>query len=598
MTQYASTKVDTYEKEITGCERKMKQAKEELVAHQQRDHYRSCENNIDMTAFQVLDNADKEACGAIACYLTILTELTLSLFMAATTANEDAAPAWRQRDWDELHCLITAMWDVWLLSVQEVVSSIAQYEMGLRKLTNRNGRFPQAFSSSKYRELYHELVWAKLNVGDKLLEKMRELLDTPVEAPGLHPQDHKTTVRRKIICYRIFCQHFVGLDYRVSPPVRPLDQRMQSVLEAIRECVETPHKASWDQVQQEHESRRQRLSRRCERVFSGSDLGRIVDVVRGHLTGSATVLNKDLVISSANDDAEARLSIASRYRDYLKEIGIQMVAGWLRERCHQSSVDTAIIIPSMPVELLLNIGHPMDGFNCFANAKTRAVCILLILFYRWVSDQCDEWRAELAEQELLTSMSGFDADHASADGGAPTSGKPKSSKKKKKKRGDSQTPPVKLDDNSQDPAKETIGRSMMSPESALDHFASPQSSGSAKDDTRFPTIGIQLNDEGELDTPVYEQMRDDYRGDRRDTQSDPLIDSNPPNLDVRNNVGVVPEPSFTSEPETVLSSLQDNLLQVESLLTIGVHDDLEFVSAEDFLVGRLMAVLMEPSSSQ
>jgi hypothetical protein len=598
MAQFASITLDNYEKAINDCLGDMNQAKSELVAHHQRDHYRNCENIIDMTAFQVLSNADEKACAVISCYLRILSNLTLSLFMGATAASADETPTWRQRDLDELHDLALGLWDLWLQSVQEVVSNIVQYEMDLRSIADRHGRFPQAFSSSKYRNLYHTLVWTKLHAAQNLFERMSELLDTPVEAPGLHPRDHKTSARRKIICYSIFCQHFVGLDYKRSPPVLPLDQGLQSVLEAIRECVQTPHKVSWDQVQQEHETRRQRLSRRCERVFSENDVGRIVDVVRGHLTGSAKVLNNDLVGSTSNDSADAELSMNSRYRDYLKEIGIQMISGWLRERCHQKA-EVPIIIPSMPVKLLLNTGHSMDGFNCVSNAETRAVCILLALFYRWISDQCDAWRAELAEKELLTSMSSFDADHASADGGISTNAKPKSSKKKKKKRGDSQTPDPKLSDKTVDTQslETTVERSLISSEACVERCTSPKSLSTVNNDARFPTIESQLSDEGELGTPICGQMHDTSPGDSSRSQVHPLIDSHPACLEVHGNAAANHETSSDKVPNAALSNAQESLLLVDSLLKIGVHGDSEFVSAEDFLVGRLMAILNEPSLS-
>jgi hypothetical protein len=81
--------------------------------------------------------------------------------------------------------------------------------------------------------------------------------------------------------------------------------------------------------------------------------------------------------------------------------------------------------------------HDMDVDGDFCSrggGNTRAVCILVGLLYRWMSDRCKEWQAEVAEQELLTAVEDDDNKTAETQAAGKSTKPSKKTKKKKDKK--------------------------------------------------------------------------------------------------------------------------------------------------------------------
>lgn len=330
--------------------------------------------------------------------------------------------------------------------------------------------------------------------------------------------------------------------------------------------------------------RRQRLSRRCERVITESN----------HLGCVATVIRRLLVGPSAESDASEINEALARYRENLQDVGLRMVSGWLRERCHQRS-DGDPVVPMMPLSLSVRIVNGLQEVSCYNNAKTRAACILVAMFYRWMSDQCDAWRAEIVAQELLTSMAISDSP-SPGSGGAAVSSASKAGKKKKKKGADGPaSSPSKVT-----PKPEKAVQAPLLADKAPDLPSASTDSGTAQtigldEASRAATCQDSLEDSsvnmGEMPVEngneIYSKPVDEVpsaNGHRGVVLSESVASNS-------NDAAQERVRSALNERGADGTSLVENAIALDAFVSIGVDFESSFEPAEDFLVGRLLSIL-------
>jgi hypothetical protein len=587
----ALSTVTGYDSALKACKRSL-EAQEELLA-QNDEHYLgdSSGDDVNLTGFQILNDADQECCQIMKEQLQILLELSRWLFMASTAVRGDDSPVWQQIDLGHMQDVVLIMWESWMQVTQLVVSEIAQYESLLRDLTDRQGRFPLAFKSPAYRHLYRNLVRSKLRASACLVDKMHELFDTPLEVPGVNPHDRRASLSRKLVASSIYSQHFWGIDHTQHPPSTQLDEDMRGVLDSIRECVETTHQRTWMQVQQEHENRRQRLFRRCERVLTeSSHLGCAAGVIRRMLVGSVSATSAPSVEQGdSSDSMDVDIAPSTMYRENLKGVGMQMVRGWLLERCHQRSSDDPVI-PIMPLSLSVQIVNGLHEVgcdaSCFTNAKTRAACILAAMFYRWMSDQCDAWRAEIVAQELLTSMAESEGPSLGSSGAA-LSTPSKSGKKKKKKGADGPSPsplktrkPVEV---AQAPqlSNETADLPSVSIQATIVR-ATGTDDAPREDTSTFLGEAQAVNGTAKVSLSTADKEVPSMNGHKYEESDEPVESKAAAEELARSD-----SPGLSADG----MSLNESVSALDAFVSIGVDNDSSFEPAGEFLVARLMSVL-------
>jgi hypothetical protein len=219
--------------------------------------------------------------------------------------------------------------------------------------------------------------------------------------------------------------------------------------------------------------------------------------------------------------------------------------------------------------------------------KRRVMCVLAGLVYRWLEDRCMEWKAELAEKELLTDFGlakSISASTQSASGQCNNANKAsKSGKRNKKKKNKAASSPVDLSEDTKN--------------------------GDSTPPSQHEEDGAQVNGtHGEKPAPRKEGVLNQPLVDEKGKQISSLS-----NLDaekevpVKENISngqnqVVPESAQKIESDE--ASWLENIQAPEVMAgekeecdiddypsSVYVEDEKEMLSASDFLVGRLLELL-------
>ena len=258
-----------------------------------------------------------------------------------------------------------------------------------------------------------------------------------------------------------------------------------------------------------------------------------------------------------------------------------VVLMWRQMRLMTSRMMLSSKVPSLPLQLKrwMRQEHQYDewpssslardGRYCRAGCggKRRVHCIMAGLIYNWLEDRCQEWNAELAEQELLgtfdmedtTETSAISATTNNSNSGTankdPITAKSSKSSRRKKK-------------------KKSAASSGHRPDTIQ---AGSNGNGAAREGVSFDESceGFEEFADQELASPALVDVlpkEEEYR-----------VQGNKANGDASNEF---------SEPDTELEENEEEHHEIDSYpSSVYIMDDKEILSAQDFLVGRLLEAL-------
>jgi hypothetical protein len=278
---------------------------------------------------------------------------------------------------------------------------------------------------------------------------------------------------------------------------------------------------------------------------------------------------------------------------------------WRHVRIMQSRIKNAAQDPPLPPQLArwmksengVDAGI-IEGFDwrapnhlCLIGAgrggKRRVMCVLAGLVYQWLEERCLEWNAELAEQELLTSMD-TDYDAAAVDVPAsaaatgssdPKNKTSKASKKNKKKR---------------DKNKASISSSTSPINGAADETSDNPTNANV-DTNIIITTGVPVEDGSPL--PISGEYHDAVTADNALASEDVPREEEVMEhaADEELDGAFETHDAFDSDDganqEEELDHFDEHGIDLGYPSAVGVIDSENFQSPEEFLVGRFKEVL-------
>ena len=451
-------------------------------------------NNIDMANFSKMKQVD-DGCSAllqtILEFMVDITKVFLNHTHATTAANDDGSVSTGQlflQGLDrQLRTGLLQFWSDFARMLRTLQNNHVEFDNQRLPLLDRHGAFPQPFYCSTYRSIYRQLVDSKILTIHKLIVRVSKTFDASVASGLLFGPDRNTTFIRKLDTQQIYQEVIGECQAQQIAESSEVDSACYNLMSHLRECTETILGPSPDPA--EHTRRRERFIRL--RNVAGQQLDEFSKVTPGTSLGVLIDESDPL----AGDKVESEF--------------VNLIQSWMDTRMaarRESSVATKV----MPVEVLNTMRHRrVDGQDdsvCYGggNGKERATCILVGLLFQWMSSVYDEWRAELAQQELLKSME--DLEEPLGPVGA---GKPGKKKNKKKKQGPENTPvPNNVQNvetspaakvNDPDPEKTTSPPDSSKPDIAKS--SNEQVNGSS---TR-PTETVTATAVDQKDVPVFAQ---------------------------------------------------------------------------------------------
>lgn len=639
---------------------------------------------IDAKTFPALKRCD-DKCGLILerCVRLVLG-LTKPFFLTlAGTAIPSSSVSQHQQEYiirqqRQLQQRVSDMWKIYLDGIQACVNHEVEYEQKMLRMANpRTGLLPAHYFSAASRRYYVELIHGKISAIRLVADLLCDVFDAPVESGILDHGHHsrhdealtchdrsggstQMKVASKIIFwneYQSTMAQFKENHHRgplnTNSTWLPLDEACQNFFVTLRESMDTVFRGSIDKVLQEHQRRRDQLGRlvavalaqmddvmeRC-RGTAISDanskpayesLQKELETIRQKLTAqfNGGDAHSEFVDVESGDisgqDQEAVLAKLNIFRSQLKDGSGLLLDLWMkighfyRSHVEKSGEPLALIPMKMLTDQVKETRQSCHGVS----GENRAICILVGFVYRWLADICDEWRAELAEQELLTSVANSDQDDFAAAIYAAGSGKsaPNKSKKSKKKKlnaralnGEaSAVSDVKSDSSTRDenaPASPPSDVAEITKDNVVGEFPA-----CAKSNTKIRE-NCSESDEKKDDHTGAETQQDDSRQTKRKSNRHFSIPASESDIEASDSENlhfsspldqlIFIEQSDKSNAAEPLSTVDESLVDddqndmeplelsnehLDSFVTMGVFDANDFTSAEEFLVGRLRAIM-------
>lgn len=414
--------------------------------------------NIEMMSFPVVKEVDETCCELMGRLLRIILKMTRAfqdlLIYGGSSGGGDGESSTPRSEAVKKHTWalngIMDLWSMYTAAIDEMNIAIIDYEEQLFELATR-GAITQMFLSSTSRSLYRKLVEIKIRVVVTTIHNVRVRMDRLEYLDCVGGDDWAAPFSRKLFAYDAFYKVVASLDDKKHKHIGklPMDLASEDVLYTVREWIETVHQGTVSKIMEIHEHRREkllRLLRACDTNLTG-----MVEAARDGNDASYNALstmrqNQDLpqrFFGDGDDDGASlrmlRMELGART---LKTIRLWM---GLRMHCNPDGYESErrVVMPYKLQGWVANRSgfrrSDMDvdgGFCSRGGGKTRAVCILVGLLYRWMSDRCKEWQAEVAEQELLTAVEDDNIKTAETHA-AGKSTKPSKKNKKKKDKKDS-----------------------------------------------------------------------------------------------------------------------------------------------------------------
>lgn len=403
------------------------------------------DNNIDMKAPTVFQDIDESLCSLLAQVLRIVTETTRSYLNILThlggqhTASrvDEAHPTVLRADavttLDWAHQGVTLCWQAYGRALDRILQAVTVYEIQWTSMADRHGVLPKLFVSSTTRKLYRNMLNVKLQAVVAAIDQVRNVLDQ-VELVDAQVQPQWTTsFGRKLYAVEAFYQVVASSQGGKHCAKKPSDIATEDVLYDFREWTETVHQHAVNGILEVHQTRREKALR-LWRSLQGELPAGDSDVADHAAVDTPAILRLEEALAGPDTTIDSLQALRRLVAPGL----LCTVNLWLSLRRGDSKDTFESQRPAvLPLSFLQWIaGRNLDQSNsqyCLgSDGKDRAACILVALLFRWLSDRCLEWQAEMAEQELLQAMDSF-LEEPGATGKAGVPNKKKSKKKKDKK---------------------------------------------------------------------------------------------------------------------------------------------------------------------
>jgi hypothetical protein len=607
-----------------------------------KDHASS---NIEMKSFPIMKEVDEACCAVLAKMLRIVLQVTTVYQGIATTLGEGN---WAFRG-------VMDVWKSYLGAIDVINTETVHFEEQLFQMANR-GSIPGMFLSSTARILYRQLVGVKIKAVVDTIQAVQGRLDRQEAVECVGGENWTAFFSRKLFTLEMFCKATGTAECSRHHKKLPIDHACEDVLYTVREWTETIHQMTASKILECHEQRRQKLVR----------LVRTLTETAKTTPGSAEIsienlsrLEGQLMLSQQVADAEENGDLFKTLRMHLGSSTLKMIEVWMSFRpLANTGGGDYTVHGALPYKLQgWMASEPgfrksdVDTHHCTAgDGAPRAVSILVGLFYRWMSDRCKEWQAQVAEQELLVAMEGDDdkAAEASAVGkGAKTGKKNKKKKDKKDRPVEAQalvrngkakenvgiaaesilTPPVNVENkashtleikssNGVDPTPANFLEEREAPlsESPGDAdnvqkneqkkpipAAPPAGSTPSKEKevvkgkaqkSNVRESGVSKSDSGKAPVPLAAKPTNEA-----DEGTRKKIDKAQDGKKVNGRKEKTKKAKAASSPKSA-GNQSNTVHYVDADVTIGVYHKSSFESAEDFLVGRLLAILNSGRSNK
>jgi hypothetical protein len=373
------------------------------------------EKNVDMQTFIALRAADKN-CHQLLLQIRDQIVLPFTQRFLRITGVDNSFSKKKSLLYDdtiEMREQLDNMWRIFFQTIHKCAEAVAQYESELFALADRQGVFPPSFFSAICRERYREMVKCKLRHVFYLINDIVDVrLDAPVdsgimERSSSHRARITTTFAHKVCTRHYFVKYFAdrelgGMSNGWDQSFVKVDDAWKAFLNNLCSCCETVDKPNIDKTLLDHDARRQRLNESwLIAIKSLEELGLDKD--------SRLLRLDDRVIdpSTATVDEFSDSESLESFRGNIELRSFKCTQIWLNIRQSRTCMGVKdSSMPRMPVAALKSTFiYGADGAPCYGGyGENRASSVLVALFYDNVSKFCDEWRAEIAEEELLFSV--------------------------------------------------------------------------------------------------------------------------------------------------------------------------------------------------
>ena len=387
---------------------------------------RNTEKNIDTRSGPILIDVDSRATALLVDMKGVLLEVTYAaqFYWGSFPPGTDH---WLDpQQW--MVPRLSAAWKSFFRIVDDFLKAMTAYEHNLQGIADGAGIIPQLFVSSTARKFYAELVRAKLGALGLGMRSVRNELDGQVLLPTLDGTERATQFMRVLFLHEIFQEEWSPR----NQPRAPVDYAFEDLLDCLCQWTKTTHGPSLSKVSAARRNDHEKMSR-----ILGKLQASVVDVLAG-ANESKQPLSSDTLLARiesrgtelvAGLDEESVLSCFEKLRIISVSIGQDSLTKWLTIR---SEVDvdgtSSASRPPLPGRLFdwLFYGRQEDpeAFRCSdRDTHIRVKCIMTGLLFKWMESKCLEWRAHVAEQELLSSFSGSSTKQPQNRQSKPSKGK-------------------------------------------------------------------------------------------------------------------------------------------------------------------------------
>jgi hypothetical protein len=255
-----------------------------------------------------------------------------------------------------------------------------------------------------------------------------------------------------------------------------------------------------------------------------------------------------------------------------------VVLMWRQMRLMTSRMTLSCKVPPLPLQLKRwmlqehqydewpssSMAHNSQYCRAGCGGKRRVHCIMAGLIYNWLEDRCQEWNAELAEQELLGTLFGMEDTTETSAISATTN--------------NSSTPALNNPTTTTTKASKSSRRKKKKKSAA--------SSGHRPDTIHAASNGNGAALEGVLFDESCEGFEDFTDQELASPSLEDQVLEDKANGNGNGNGNTSKE---FSEPDMELEKVEEEYHEIDSYpSSVFIMDDKEILSAQDFLVGRLL----------
>jgi hypothetical protein len=285
------------------------------------------------------------------------------------------------------------LWSLYLGALARTLQACDVYYSRLEELADQQGVLPKIFVCAPMRALYQDLIQVKVTVMTDLAASLTSALNDRV---------------MKEWYTRVVWQDSNAEG--ASDESKSLDMDFQELLKELTEWTAAIQGSRMSAI---NRARYTQIEEVLESLQSIVDpLSHEYASVEPFFSREQKVYFDSLLSNTRHADGVKR-----RMRLIEKEDVISLAFGailmWRHVRIAQSSMLISVCIPPLPLPLyhwmMLSDNPDLYGLSlntspCWSGwgGRRRVMCILAGVAYCWLNERCNEWKAEVAERELIT----------------------------------------------------------------------------------------------------------------------------------------------------------------------------------------------------